>query len=313
MAQLVDLKVGFSCNNNCIHCVISDKLSEKDLTLEEIKSLIDSYIDEYKAIQLTLTGGEITIRKDFNDILDYVQSKKDAGLITFVDIQTNGRMMCKKEIAERASKTIDFFLIALHANESHIHDEITRAKGSFNQTVAALENLVELGCKDRIAIQTVINKKNYKHLEETYSFVYNKFGIKEFNITFPHPIGVCCSDNVVPSYEEVQKHVNKALDYCLENEIYPYIEALPFCIWSQGKNRDYLFEFLKKRHLDVVGFCGKEDGKLNYLELFDEGHVKCDSCSKCEFNSQCEGIWKEHINIYPKEDMYKLINYKSEE
>ena len=57
----------FSCNNNCIHCVISDKFSEKDLTLQEIKKIIDNYIKKYGTIQLTLTGGEITIRKDFAD------------------------------------------------------------------------------------------------------------------------------------------------------------------------------------------------------------------------------------------------------
>ena len=65
MAQLIDLKVGFSCNNNCIHCVISDKTKEKDLSLEQIKELVNGYIEQYGEIQLTLTGGEVTIRKDF--------------------------------------------------------------------------------------------------------------------------------------------------------------------------------------------------------------------------------------------------------
>ena len=49
MVQLVDLKVGFSCNNNCIHCVISDKFSERDLTLQEIKIIIDK--DAYRCVQ----------------------------------------------------------------------------------------------------------------------------------------------------------------------------------------------------------------------------------------------------------------------
>ena len=93
MAQLVDLKVGFTCNNNCIHCVISDKFSERDLTLLEIQDLINGYIEQYGTIQLTLTGGEITIRKDFLDIMRFVQQKKYEGLITFVDMQTNARML----------------------------------------------------------------------------------------------------------------------------------------------------------------------------------------------------------------------------
>ena len=312
MAQLVDLKVGFSCNNNCIHCVISDKFAERDLTLQEIKKIIDDYIDEYGTIQLTLTGGEISIRKDFSDIMDYVQQKKHEGLITFVDMQTNARMLYKEELAQIAARTVDFFLVALHSDKADIHDSITRAKGSFHQTTAAISNLIRFAGKGKIAIQTVINKKNYTHLTDIYAYIYETFGIKECNITFPHPIGVCMSEDVVPSYEQVQPFVNEALTYCLENEIFPYIEALPFCVWSSGTNREYLFEFLKKRNIDVVGYCGEKDGNLNYLELFDEGHRKYGSCSQCQYNSQCEGVWKEHPEIYPEEDMFSLMEKEVE-
>lgn len=313
MAQLVDLKVGFSCNNNCIHCVISDKFSERDLSLQEIKNIIDGYITEYETIQLTLTGGEITIRKDFADIMAYVQQKKNEGKITFVDMQTNARMLYKEELARIAADTVDFFLVALHSSHAEVHDNITRSRGSFSQTTAAIKNLISYAGKEKIAIQTVINKKNYTHLKDIYKFVYETFGIKECNITFPHPIGVCMSSDVVPSYEQVKPYVNEALTYCLENGIFPYIEALPFCTLDDGANRDYLFEFLKKRDIDVVGYCGEKDGNLNYMELFDEGHRKYSSCQQCPYTLQCEGVWKEHLEIYPNEDMYELMERKGEE
>ena len=313
MAQLVDLKVGFSCNNNCIHCVVSDKFAERDLNLQEIRDLIDSYIDCYGTIQLTLTGGEITIRKDFADIIAYVQQKKDEGKITFVDMQTNARMLYKDDLARIAAATVDFFLVALHSSRAEIHDSITRSKGSFSQTTAAIGNLIKYAGKEKIAIQTVINKKNYTHLKDIYGFVYETFGIKECNITFPHPIGICMSADVVPSYEQVKPFVNEALAYCLSNDIFPYIEALPFCVLEEGTNRKYLFEFLKKRNIDVVGYCGERDGKLNYSELFDEGHRKYISCQQCPYTVQCEGVWKEHLEIYPNEDMYNLMEKKVEE
>lgn len=307
MTQQVDLKVGFSCNNNCIHCVVSDKFSEKDLTLEEIKSIINFYIDKYGKIQLTLTGGEISIRKDFVDIMTYIDKKKEEGYITFVDMQTNARMLYKKDMAELASKVVDFFLIALHSNIEEIHDSITRSKGSFVQTNAAIQNLINCGAKEKIAIQTVINKKNYTHLKDIYKYVYEKFGIKECNITFPHPIGVCMDSEVVPSYNQAKQYINEALTYCLENQIFPYIEAIPFCVLDEGKNREYLFEFLKKRNIDVVGYCGKKDGNINYLELFDEGHCKYEGCNRCKYFSICEDVWKEHKKIYPEENMIKFL------
>ena len=54
-----DLKVGFSCNNDCIHCVITDKKDTKDLTTEEIKKVIDTIPTD---TMVGFTGGEFFIR-----------------------------------------------------------------------------------------------------------------------------------------------------------------------------------------------------------------------------------------------------------
>lgn len=313
MAQIVDLKVGFSCNNNCIHCVVSDKVAEADLTFQRIKNVIEEYIMEYGKIQLTLTGGEISIRKDLPDIMAYILERKKDGVITFVDMQTNARMLCKQELARITAEVVDFFLVALHSNRANIHDSITRSTGSFLQTTTAISNIIKFAGKDKIAIQTVINKKNYTHLKDIYAYIFEVFGIKECNITFPHPIGVCLSDEVVPTYKQVQPFVNDALTYCLQNNIFPYIEALPFCVFYNGLNREYLFKFLQKRNLNVVGFCGEKDGKLNYSEIFDEGHQKYTTCKYCQYTSYCEGIWKEYLTIYPADDMISLMEKETTE
>lgn len=307
MGQLVDLKVGFSCNNNCIHCVISDKTHEKDLSFDEIKMLVEGYINDYKEIQLTLTGGEISIRKDFVRIMEFIKQKKSEGKITFVDMQTNARMFSNQERALVAAETVDFFLIALHSSESETHDKITKSNGSFEQTTKAIRNVIKCAGREKIAIQTVINRLNIEHLADIYKYVNEEFSIKECNITFPHPIGKCISAEVVPSYELAQKHINDALQYCLSNKIYPYIEAIPLCVFWPGMNREYASEFLERRNIDVVGYGGEKDGQVNYAQVFDEGHLKYDTCTKCQYFKKCEGVWKEHKYIYPDENMYKLL------
>lgn len=306
MAQLIDLKVGFSCNNNCIHCVISDKTKEKDLSLEQIKELVNGYIEQYGEIQLTLTGGEVTIRKDFIQLMDYVKEKKSEGKITFADMQTNARMLSHNDRAMAAAEAIDFFLVAIHSSIPAIHDTITGANGSFEQTKQAIINLKKYAGSDRIATQTVINQMNIGHLPDVYKFIVEDLGLSECNITFPHPIGVCLSDKIVPTYEYAQFFINESLDYCLKHNIQPYIEAIPFCVWNPGMNRQYAIEFLKKRNIDVIGYGGEKDSTVDYASLFDEGHRKYDTCKKCPYFSVCEGVWKEHLLIYPNEDMYKL-------
>ncbi|WP_027360063.1 radical SAM protein [Desulforegula conservatrix] len=307
MSQLVDLKVGFTCNNNCIHCVVSDKKHESDLSFDEIKALIENYISEYSQIILTLTGGEITYREDYGKIMRFVKEKKEAGSIKFVDLQTNGRMLSNDKVLESSINVVDFYLIALHSSSPQIHDYITSSPSSFYETTLALSKLVTKVDVNSIAIQTVISKVNYKGLTEVYKFAHEHYGIREFNITFPHPLGVAYDNEITPTYSEIKNSVNGALKYCLGKDISPYLEALPYCIFEE-KLRTYALEIYKKRTQDVVGFGGKKDGHIDYKKALEDGYSKYDTCKKCEYDDVCAGVWKEYKQLYPLEDMHQMFN-----
>ena len=306
MAQQVDLKVGFSCNNRCIHCVVSDKISESDLSFEDIENIIEGYISKYDRINLTLTGGEITFRKDYDKIIQLVKRNKDAGLIEYVDMQTNGRMLSRDKILNETIPVVDLYLVALHSYNPRTHDHITSVPGSFAETTLALSKLSERIDIGSIAIQTVISKSNYKELKDTYKFVHEEYGIKECNITFPHPLGVAFDTNITPTYSEVQYSVNEALEYCLKVGIEPYLEALPFCVFI-NKLQEYLLNMHEKFKTNVVGYGGEKDGHIDYRIVSEEGYSKYDSCSKCKYSNICLGVWKEYHRLYPLNDMYSLF------
>ena len=76
MAQRVDLKVGFSCNNNCIHCVISDKFAERDLTLQEIEDillqlplLLYDVTDDYEVVGMQSDLAGLIYKEAYNEAL----------------------------------------------------------------------------------------------------------------------------------------------------------------------------------------------------------------------------------------------------
>jgi MoaA/NifB/PqqE/SkfB family radical SAM enzyme len=305
MAQIVDLKVGFSCNNECIHCVVSDKRSENDLSFEAIKSLIEDYILSYSQISLTLTGGEITYREDYGKIMQFVKRKKDEGFITFVDLQTNGRKLSNEKVLEETVNVVDFYLIALHSSNPDIHNYITSSPVSFNETTLALSKLITKVNVNSIAIQTVISKKNYTGLKDVYKFVHEHYGIMECNITFPHPLGTAFDIEITPTYSEIKDSVNAALKYCLENGISPYLEALPFCIFEK-RYQEYALETYKKRNQNVVGYGGEKDGQIDYKKASEEGYSKYDTCKRCVFDHICVGVWKEYKLLYPLDDLHQL-------
>jgi len=88
----LDLKLGYACNNNCIHCVIKDNY---DSCVKKGININLSTLDCYELMKIarkegakymTLTGGEPTLRKDIFDILHYAKS-----LNFRIFLQSNGR------------------------------------------------------------------------------------------------------------------------------------------------------------------------------------------------------------------------------
>ncbi len=68
----VQLDLTYRCNERCIHCYL-DHEDHGEMTTTEIKSLLDQFA-EAGVFFLTLSGGEILLRKDFFEILEYARA-----------------------------------------------------------------------------------------------------------------------------------------------------------------------------------------------------------------------------------------------
>jgi MoaA/NifB/PqqE/SkfB family radical SAM enzyme len=311
--EIIDIKFGYSCNNNCIHCVIAghrERLKREsksiDRTTEEIKELIKEAKDK-GVISVVFTGGETTIRKDFFDLLKFA-----VNLNLHVSLQTNARMFC---IEEFARKTISIapdmhFEIAIHSHLKEHHEKITRVKGSFDQTLEGIKNLIKYGAKS-LNFKVVISKLNFKDLRGIVSLA-NKLGIKQVDIAFPHGMGNALKYwfEVVPRYSEIKKYVIDCLKYGKKVGVKVTLEAIPFCF--------------------VDGF---EDciSELHYLKLFLEGKTselrqvgdplmdwqkerlaikaKASQCRNCKYFYVCEGVWEEYLRLYGS-DEFKPVEGK---
>ncbi len=309
MSQTVDIKVGFSCNDKCVHCVVADKRSEPDLTTQEVRDVVEQYIRQYSEISIVLTGGEVTYRHDYLDILRFLKSLKDGGYVQSVELQTNGRMLSDERLLDQTVSVVDHYLVALHSGVAEVHDAVTRRPGSFAETTRGLALLARFVDLPAIVIQSVISKINHRHLRTIYPLIRNEYGITESNITFPHPLGAAFSTRVTPRYCEVAESVNAALGYCLENDMEPQLEALPPCVFT-GRQRAYAARAVLSRHVQTVGYAGKKDEYIDYGEVEEESWVKYDSCRKCALNSCCPGVWREYKRLYPHDDLFQMQQWE---
>lgn len=293
-----DIKMGYSCNNNCIHCVISDQRAKalslrgnQDRTTEEYKKeLFDSRIRGCNCV--TFTGGEPTIRKDLLRLLNYAKS-----LGYHIGMQTNGRLFCYKKFTEMLVPYNIKYTIALHGHNREIHEQITRSKGSFEQTINGIKNLVS--SKQEVTGKLVISKKNYKYLLEIASFFIN-LGIKKMNFAFPHANGNAWKyfNEVVPTYTEIKDYVHKTINFVEEynkknnEEIWIDFEAIPFCFMAGHEKHIFELKYINSEYSEVKQL---DSEGMDWGIVRKKIKSKFEKCKECQYNNLCEGVWKEYV------------------
>lgn len=284
----LDLKVGFSCNNNCRFCVQAHKKHLGDRTTEELKTEMDKG-RETGCEGIVFTGGEPTIRKD---ILKLVKYAKDAGFTT-IQLQSNGRMFSYMDFVKKAVEAgVNEFSPALHGHTPEIHDYLTRSSGAFDQVMRGIKNLKSMN--QYILTNSVINKINYKNLPELTELLVS-LKVNQFQLAFIHAIGNAWEnfDLMVPKKSGVKPFVHKALDIGIKAGVDMMVEAYPFC-FMKGYEKYCAERFMPSteiRYPDLFVEDFEKDRKSG-------GKKKFPQCKKCRFDQICEGPWKEYAEKF---------------
>ena len=287
--ERVDIKVGFYCNNQCTFCVQGrkrDYLPAKGLA--EIKASLVEAKEKGKK-EVVFTGGEPTLHPDF---LRLVKIAADLGFKQ-IQIQSNGRMFaypdfCVKTIRAGATQ----FSPALHGPTAKIHDFLTSAPGSFEQTVAGIKNLKKMG--QYVLTNTVITTKNYRQLPQTARLLVS-LGVDQFQFAFVHILGTAKANAewLVPHKKQIMKWVKRGLDIGLAAGKKVTTEAIPYCL-MKGYEDCIAEKIIPKTRIYDAGFV-IEDYKNYRLQ---SGKIKGENCSACLYNKLCEGPWKEYVELF---------------
>src|SRR5271154_5301267 len=86
----VQVDLTYRCNERCVHCYL-DHEDHGEMTTGEIKNLLDQ-LAAAGVFFLTLSGGEILLRKDFFEILEYAR-----GLLFCVKLKTNAVLIRERQ------------------------------------------------------------------------------------------------------------------------------------------------------------------------------------------------------------------------
>lgn len=292
MAKIADIKIGYACNDECVHCVVEElrkvaNLKKEFLSTQKYKEEILK--EKNKGVTtIVLTGGEPTIYKDFFDITKFIKENN-----LKIHIQSNGRKFSNQEFLNKANEFIDTYEIALHGPNAKIHEKVTQTQSSFDETVNGLKNLVKINAT--VSGKIVLSKINYMYLIETIN-LYKQIGIKHVIVAFPHSSGEKdYIDRVAPTYPQIKPFIEKALTDFNPSEIFISLEnILPCALDKQFSLKHFqdFYQILKNSNLKLVG-----EQTLDWTFLKKAIKTKGDICKKCLYNTYCEGYWKEYVEV----------------
>lgn len=151
----VQLDLTYRCNERCIHCYL-DHADHGEMNTAEIKELLSQMADA-GVFYLTISGGEILMRRDFFEILEYARAK------TFcIKLKTNGVLIRAKEAERIQALGVESVQISIYSHRSEVHDAITKMPGSLKQSIEAMRLLRSHGLHVIIAnVLMVQNVQDY--------------------------------------------------------------------------------------------------------------------------------------------------------
>jgi radical SAM protein with 4Fe4S-binding SPASM domain len=140
----VQVDLTYRCNEQCVHCYL-DHEDHGEMTTSEIKHLFDE-LAEAGVFFLTMSGGEILMRKDFFEILEYARA-----LMFCVKLKTNAVLIRERQADRIRSLGVHSVQISIYSHRPEVHDAITKIPGSLKRSVEAIRFLKARGLKVTIA------------------------------------------------------------------------------------------------------------------------------------------------------------------
>jgi anaerobic magnesium-protoporphyrin IX monomethyl ester cyclase len=177
--KYINLNLTNNCNNNCVYCKFLGKRNKLIQSNQDIEQKIIASVNT--KTKLLISGGESTVSKNFFEVLGKIKNAK----IKDVELVTNARAFSYKNFTEKViNYGVNNFLVTIFGHNSKQHDKITQVKGSFNQTILGIKNLLSFNVN--VSIHIVINGLNFTLYKKIINH-FKKLGVINFQLTVIPP------------------------------------------------------------------------------------------------------------------------------
>lgn len=280
-----------SCNLRCRFCMIGTEHGHMaGYSSDDIRRMLLQYSDRCSSV--SFSGGEPTLRPDLPDLVS-----EAVALGYSVTIISNGGMYAYKEYCEQLIKAgVSYYCVSTHGHNRELYKELTQVD-AFDQAVAGIKNLVELGQK--VIIGTVVSHYNYKHMDEMAKLIV-ALKVRGATFRFYRPGPKIKENDIfnVPAgrLNDVLESIERAAIYVYRAGVEPNITLIPRCILPACSS------FIKR-------YSGTLEGRDVYPREGEAFYPKVDTgddldivagdrvrfwkdggCKGCIYDKHCDGV-----------------------
>lgn len=294
------------CNEHCLHCYIPEHLSD-GLSTQQVKNILHQF-RELGGLNVTITGGEIFLRKD---LMEIIQEARRLYLRVF--LLTNASLITDSIAAKLRELNIAEISVSVYSMNPSEHDQITCQEGSLSKTLAGIASAKKYQIP--VIVKTPLMEINkYAYREVRKYCIKNGFNFATSAVIFsksngdPSPKKLCISNADLPSilrdiapfqpiknfdtFQEACGRLRYMLSVDASGNIYPCnsfyykIGNIKNMTLSDAWNDSRLISIqnIRKDELEECTQCSlvKKCHRCPGLAYLEDGDIyKCSSTAKC--------------------------------
>lgn len=170
------------CHHDCLFCMERMEpggSNELLPAIQDIDNALSTYtIGRNKINKIYIAGGEPTLRKDFEELVQTVRTYcSNMVLSTSCDFENPDEMI--KVIGLLGIKNV---ATSIHSHLPSVHDRLTGMKGSYERTISSIRKLIDAGVS--VTVNSVINAYNIYEMQDIVEcFHLKKLRIDKLTLT----------------------------------------------------------------------------------------------------------------------------------
>jgi MoaA/NifB/PqqE/SkfB family radical SAM enzyme len=281
------------CNNRCLFCADGDARSRKPFPPDSSRQIEELLRSHAGTPAVMFTTGEPTLNERLPELIRLARSLG----YRRVGITTNGRRLSYLQYARcLLAAGLNRVVLSLHGHDARLHEGLTRAPGSFTQSLAGLRNLAGLRGEFPISVHTstVVTTRNLATLSALVDLLAPlRPDCIVFNVI--HPLGVAAVEgaHLVPRYRDVVAAFQLLLGRPDASRLPLLLVDLPHCV-TEGMPLPFRgtygsTPYGKPTASGVASVEHTSDSK-------ERAHrTKRQACGRCRYADRCLGVWENYV------------------